>query len=250
MRGVSRILITGGSGLLAVNWAISLRDQYNITLALHKRNISLKDVKTSFIDIHTESVIEQFLVSENISTVINAAGITNIEQCEADPVMAGKVNRDCAELIARKCYELGVTFVQISTDHLFSGEQFLVDENNETCPINVYAKTKADAEVLILASNPKALILRTNFFGWGPPYRLSFSDRIIGSLEKGDKIGLFDDVFYTPIIASELAMIAHELVEGGASGVFNVVSDDRVSKFEFGLKIAKTFDLDSRLIEK
>lgn len=244
-----KVLITGGSGLLALNWAISMRDRYQITLALHKRKIALSDVSVSFVDLQSNESFEQFLAHERIGIVVNTAGLTSIEQCEKEPKIASKVNRDLAASLAKICYKLNVSFVHISTDHLFSGEQRLVTETETFCPVNVYGKTKADAETLVLASNPNALILRSNFFGWGTKYRQSFSDYVIYANQDGEYVTLFDDVFFTPIIASELALIAHELLNLGASGVFNVVSDDRISKFEFGMMLAKTFNLNSRLIE-
>jgi hypothetical protein len=42
-----KVLITGGSGLLAVNWALSIRDNYAVTLLLHHKKISLPGVDTS-----------------------------------------------------------------------------------------------------------------------------------------------------------------------------------------------------------
>jgi dTDP-4-dehydrorhamnose reductase len=248
-QGTPKVLITGGSGLLALNWAISMRDRYKITLALHKRKIALRDVSVSFIDLHSDESFEQFLVNERIGIVVNTAGLTNIEHCEREPEIAGKVNRDLAASLAKICYKSNVSFVHISTDHLFSGEQRLVSETETFCPVNVYGQTKADAETLVLASNPNALILRSNFFGWGTSYRRSFSDHIIDTIQNGDTVDLFEDVFFTPVIASELALIAHELLESSAKGIFNVVSDDRISKFEFGLVLAKAFNLDEGLIK-
>ena len=40
-----KVLITGGSGLLAVNWASSIRDKYEVTLLLHHRKISPHGLK-------------------------------------------------------------------------------------------------------------------------------------------------------------------------------------------------------------
>lgn len=42
----STILITGGSGLLALNWALATRDRYAVTLGLHVRKVSLPGVET------------------------------------------------------------------------------------------------------------------------------------------------------------------------------------------------------------
>jgi dTDP-4-dehydrorhamnose reductase len=63
-------------------------------------------------------------------------------------------------------------------------------------------------------------------------------------------IYLFDDVHYTPILAEILIQSVHDLLARKAKGIFNIVSDDRVSKYDFGLMIAKEFGLDRSLIHK
>ena len=37
------ILITGGSGLLALNWAATIREKFNITLGLHDRKATISN---------------------------------------------------------------------------------------------------------------------------------------------------------------------------------------------------------------
>jgi dTDP-4-dehydrorhamnose reductase len=148
------------------------------------------------------------------------------------------------------CAELSIALVHISTDHIFSGEFQFATEELPVNPINVYAATKAEAETRVLENYSEALIVRTNFYGWGPTYRRSFSDQIIYSLRNGREITLFDDVFYTPILAESLIKTVHELLEAGALGVYNVVSDERISKYDFGIAIAKNFSLNKSLIRR
>ena len=66
-------------------------------------------------------------------------------------------------------------------------------------PLNLYAKTKLMSEQLIQKEITNYLIIRTNFFGWGPKYRPSFSDRIIINLSEDKEIHLFEDVFFSPV---------------------------------------------------
>jgi dTDP-4-dehydrorhamnose reductase len=105
-------------------------------------------------------------------------------------------------------------------------------------------------EDFIHFNNPNALIIRTNFFGWGTSYRQSFSDFVIDNLRKGNNITLFNDVFYTPILIETLVEIVMELYFKKTTGIFNVVGNDRVSKLEFGLELAKVFGLDIDLIKE
>jgi dTDP-4-dehydrorhamnose reductase len=72
---------------------------------------------------------------------------------------------------------------------------------------------------------------------------------VINNLRAGKKISLFKDVYYTPILVEPLVHKVHELVEKKAKGIFNVVGDDRISKYDFGLKLAREFNLDNSLIE-
>ncbi len=111
-------------------------------------------------------------------------------------------------------------------------------------------RTKALAEEWVQAAHPKALIVRTNFFCWGHLQRQSFSDWLIYNLRDGKALTLFDDVYFTPILADTLALAAHELIEKGASGIFNLVGDDRLSKYEFALQLSKQFGLPAELIQR
>src|SRR5581483_11732808 len=76
----------------------------------------------------------------------------------------------------------------------------------------------------------------------------SFSDWIYYNLKAGHSIRMFDDMYNTPILADRIATAVHALVEHGARGVFNVVGDERVSKYEFGLRLARAFSLPESLI--
>jgi len=139
--------------------------------------------------------------------------------------------------------------VHISSDHLFSGAQSLVDELHPIAPVNVYAATKAEGESRVLDAHGGALIIRTNFYGWGPSYRRSFSDMVIDALRQGREVTLFTDVFFTPILIETMVEVVHDLVEMEVSGRFHVVGDERLSKYDFGRRIAEAFDFDQTLIK-
>ena len=244
------ILITGGSGLLALNWALTIREKFNVTLGLHDRKINLKDTRSILLDLDSKEALTQALEALQPQLVIHAAGLTSIEQCEANPTLAKYINVDLTKNLVMVCAKLNIPMVYISTDHLFSGSESLVDEDFPVSPMNVYAKTKAEAEACVLDTDAKALIIRTNFYGWGTSYRQSFSDMVINHLRAGKKISLFKDIYYTPMLIEPLVYAVHELVQKKAKGIFNVVGDDRISKYDFGLKLAREFNLDNDLIDE
>jgi len=243
-----RVLITGGSGLLGLNWAASIKNTHDVTLGIHERAVQLPDIATKKLSLES---VDNFL--ENLDLikpdyVIHAAGLASVELCEKKPNLAYHINVELAENVARGCALRGIQLAHISTDHLFPGERALLDEEAPVDPINIYGKTKSEAEVRVHDAYPEALIIRTNFFGWGPSYRPSFSDWVLKNLKMKYPITLYNDVFYTPIYTESLVQIVHQLFKRFASGVFHVVSDERVSKYDFGMQLASTFGLDKKLI--
>ena len=93
------------------------------------------------------------------------------------------------------------------------------------------------------------MIIRTNFFGWGTNYRSSFSDFILQKLRDNEEVFLCKDIFFTPILIDYLVFGVNKLVKLNRSGIYNIVGNERLSKHEFGLKIANTFDLNASLIK-
>lgn len=243
------MLITGGAGLLGVNWAITVRDRMDVTLGLHQRKISMSGVETLVLNLDTdEGIMGGFEVAKP-DIVVHAAGLTSVERCEHYPDEARRLNVDLAENVAKVCAERGATMVHISTDHLYDGNKSIWTEVEQTSPINEYAKTKLMAEERVIAACTDALIVRTNFFGWGTSYRQSFSDFIINSLKSKREVQLFRDVYYTPMLIESVVESVHDLLAKGAKGVHNVAGDDRVSKYEFGLCLANEFGLNESLIK-
>ncbi len=145
-----KVLITGGSGLLAVNWALSIRDNYAVTLLLHHKKISLSGVDTDIVSLSSLDECLSVLEKHQPDIVIHTAGLTNVEECESNPNLAQEVNVDLAKNIAIACNQQSVKLVHISTDHLFLGNQEFSTEESATNPVNNYAKTKLLGEQEVL----------------------------------------------------------------------------------------------------
>jgi dTDP-4-dehydrorhamnose reductase len=242
------ILLTGGSGLLALNWAVQKREDFKVILGLHDREISLPGVDSLKVNLDSEADFAETLARIKPDIVIHTAGLTSVEACEKNPELANHINVNLARNVASATARYGIKMVQISTDHLFEGTQPFIDEGYPINPCNVYAATKGAAEFAVM-SNPHCLVIRTNFFGWGPTYRNSFSDFIISTLSAGKQITLFENVFYSPILIETLVDVVHDLLAIGSKGIFNVVSNIRISKYDFGVMLAKQFCLDESLIK-
>ena len=241
---MKKILITGGSGLLGSNLALRLRKNYEVLILLNKIKINIP----STINANAQSSLDEIFSSFRPDLVINTVALTNIELCEEKPLLAQKINVAFLKKVILFCKKYNSKILHISTDHMSDGLNALVNEEHILYPMNQYAKTKLKAEKTLKLEVPESLIIRTNFFGWGPGYRKSFSDRIINEIKKKREIYLFKDAFFSPVSIRTLCEQIIKLCEINANGVYNVSSNDRISKLQFGLMLCDYFKLDQKLI--
>lgn len=61
---------------------------------------------------------------------------------------------------------------------------------------------------------------------------------------------MYDNIYFTPLYTRHLIETIELLVQKNATGIFNVVGNDRVSKYDFGIKLARQFKLDETLIKR
>ena len=245
---MKNILFFGGSSLLATVWANYWKERYNIFLTQHQQSIKVVGVKLIQIQKISEAKLKTIILSHDIDLLINCVGLTSVEQCQVNPTKANYLNAEVPSIPAKICFEQKVDFIQISTDHLFEGIEAMKSELDIPKPLNQYAYTKLKGEQNSINNNSKALIIRTNFFGVGPNYKPSFSDIITSALKCNQKIKLFNDVFFTPIHIHELADIVLKLLKENKKGIYNVVSNERISKYDFGILIAESLNLPKSLI--
>ena len=247
-----RVLITGGSGLLAFNWAWSMRENADILMGTHLHKVALPDsrIQTLKLDLDSTEKLSEEIRLLKPDVIIHTAGLTNVDKCEKNPTLANRVNAVLSRNVAMVASCENVDLIHISTDHLFSGNKSMYKEGDAVQPLNAYGVSKYTAEKWVQETYPRSLIIRTNFFGWGHKKRHSFSDWILRSLKAGDSLSLYDDINFTPILADALARASMKLLNMGASGIFNVVGDERISKYEFGVELAKYFGFSYTAIEQ
>ena len=241
------ILFYGGASLLSNIWSKYWKDKFNIFLGLNNKWIEIEGIKSVKLNKNVNE-LDKIIKKYNINLIINCAGLTSVEECEKNKDLAFYLNGYLPGEIAKVTFKSKIRLIHISTDHLFDGISKNYDENSKPNPLNIYSKSKLLGEQEVLKYHENSIIIRTNFFGNGPNYRASFSDKIINMLLKNEKILLFDNVFYTPISVNELADVTQRLLKKNCFGIFNVVSNERITKFDFGLSIVKHLKLNKGLI--
>jgi dTDP-4-dehydrorhamnose reductase len=247
-----RILVTGASGLLGLNLALSAARAGHLVFGTVKDHVLRTDAfRTIQTDLLVPGAVEGLLDQTQPDWVIHCAAMANVDACEADPEQARKMNSELPAKLAADVARGGARharLVHISTDAVFDGQRGGYTEEDAPNPLSVYARTKLEAEQQVREANPEAIIARVNLFGWSLVGSRSLGEFFFYNLSAGKRVLGFTDVFFCPILANHIAPILLRMLEKQLSGLYHVVSSECASKYEFGVRVARRFDLDESLI--
>jgi dTDP-4-dehydrorhamnose reductase len=200
------------------------------------------------VDLRDTRAAAQMVRTLRPDVILNAAAMSGHETCANDPAQAVAVNVEAVRILSSAAEEIGSRFIHISTDAVFSGDRGWYLEDDAVDPFSVYGETKLAGESAVVESCGSALVLRTNFFGWSSTGRRSVLEFFVNSLRQGAEVKGYPDFIVTSLYAQSLMDTIWRLNALGATGLFHVASTDAMSKFEFGVSVARRFGLDERLI--
>ena len=249
---MKKILIAGGSGLLGVNSSKYLSNKYKIysLYSSTKYFFENKNIETIQSDLTNFQLTNDIISFINPDIILNFSGLTSVEKCQKFPALASELNIKVANHLSIISQKLNMYYVQMSTDHLFNQLNIFFDESNTTDPINIYSKTKVEAERISLFNNPKSLIIRSNFYCSSIDSKISFIDKIIEDTKNNNQLKLFDDVTFTPVSFNLMLDYIVDLYNLNAYGIFNISSNEKISKYEFGLKVLNYHRMDVTNVKK
>ena len=241
-------MITGISGMLGSNMGLLMNKEYSTIGSYNSKITNLNYLKTIKLDIRNKRECQNKIRKINPDVVVHCAAITDLELCEKNKDLAYDVNtvgtENVLEATSQKCH-----FIFISTDNIYCNGIKLNNEDADKKPRNIYGYSKLNAEKIILDSKKKSTILRTNIFGWHLLNKnkglLSF---IYNHLNNKKTITLFNDVFFTPISIPNFIKGIKVIIDNTITGTFNFAGQERLSKLEFGNKIADFYAFDKKLI--
>jgi dTDP-4-dehydrorhamnose reductase len=242
------ILLLGCNGFLGTNILLYNRKKYKFICIYNKKKT--KFLKKFPLFKYNKKNLIQISKEFKINVIINSAGITNVDLCENKKKLVKNTHSRLIKELANVFKKDDPLFVHISTDHLFDGKKKYYSERSKTNPLNFYGKSKLESEKIVCKNFKRKIIIRGNFFGWGTRYKKSFSDWIIQNLYKKKILNLFDDIYFTPLNIERFIEITFKLIKNNSRGIYNLSSNTRISKYEFGIEIAKKFGFKVHQINK
>ena len=237
-----KILIVGATGLLGSNLYAELSKKFFVIGTYFSKKVE----RLLYCDTDIET-LNDICIKYEIDTIINCAGLANVEECEKFPERAWQLNAKWVNDLALFAHVNGIKLVHISTDHFQSNEG---EKRNESCvffPVNQYGYSKYAGEKFCILQAPNSLILRINFIGLN---RFGFEDKsllsfFVSKLKSREEIHGFTDVYFNPVSAIYIARAVEELLISRQMGFHHVGASECVSKFDFGLKLAHQLGVDN-----
>lgn len=195
-----RVLVAGRSGQLARALAARLPAEGHEVIALEPPRLDLAD----------RASLAAAVAAVAPDLVINAAAYTAVDRAEDEPGRARAVNAEGAGWLAAAAAARGVPFLHVSTDYVFDGlkgSPYLEDDPPN--PVGVYGATKAEGERLVLAANPRSVVLRTAWLC--SPHGSNFVRTMLRLAQEREELRVVADQHGAPTFADDLAEAAARL---------------------------------------
>ena len=142
---MKKIVITGHTGFIGQNLINELnKKKFNITGISRTRldNTNLNQIKRNIQDIKNSDI-------EKKSIIIHLAGMTNVLDCEKNPVECFKINVEGTQKILQIAKEKKCKVIFPSTSHVYGHPKKIpIDENQIVSATSIYSASKIAGEIL------------------------------------------------------------------------------------------------------
>lgn len=191
------ILVTGAKGQLGKT--------------LHKLSLFESAFEWVFCDKETLDIchpqaIEAAFVQHAPDYCINTAAFTNVNLAEENPQQAKAVNVTAVDHLVAACNQHNSCLLHLSTDYVFNGaKSHPYVESDATHPLNVYGKSKAEGEKIVLTQAHRGYVIRTAWL-YAKSHGYNFYRSILKKAMAGGGLSVVNDQVGSPTTTEQLAL--------------------------------------------
>lgn len=210
----------------------------------------------SNLDILDKDTLRKALLDVGYKYVINCAAYTKVDLAESEPDLCIAVNVTAVKHLTEIMEGTEMRLVHFSSDyvyHQYNG--FPLIETDTLNPQSVYAKSKADGEMIIRNSKVPAFILRSSWII--SPYGHNFVKTMVRLGQTRDSIHVVNDQLGAITYATDLAKTVMTIIEKVESSkemlpafndTYNYANEGITSWFDIATAIMKLKSLPSKVM--
>lgn len=237
--GGRSLLITGGSGTLGKAFA----------RICDRRGLSYRLLTRREMDIADPASVNTVLGQYDPWAVINAAGYVRVDDAEGELELCRRENARGPEVLAAACAARKAKLLTFSSDLVFDGaKRSPYVEGDAPAPLNVYGRSKAEAERRVFVALPTALVIRTSAF-FGPWDRYNFVTAALSSLAEEREFIAADDVVISPTYVPDLVQASLDLLIDNERGIWHLANSGELTWAELARRVATLAGLDASLVD-
>ncbi|KUM52471.1 dTDP-4-dehydrorhamnose reductase [Rheinheimera sp. EpRS3] len=238
-----KLLLLGANGQLgqALLKQLQLPQQFQY-LALNRSQLDITDI----------SAVATVMAEYRPDVVINCAAYTAVDNAEQHAAACIAVNATAVGQLAKLCQQYNSLLLQFSTDYVFNGQSNKAyTEQDIAAPLNVYGRSKLQAEHFIQATCSKYVILRTSWLF--SEFGHNFYRTMLKLAQRDQIIQVVNDQFGCPTYAGDLAAITLQLLQryqqqgSLAYGIYHLAGSPAVSWYQFAKAIFAAHQLQVNL---
>src|SRR5690349_20004974 len=114
-----KILLTGASGLLGINFALTASKEHDVMGVYHHQSISTHQFLPMSRDLFNIDGMNRFLELHKPDWIVHCAALADVDQCEKSPDTAYQMHVTLSKLLAESASQQHIKFLYISTDAVF-----------------------------------------------------------------------------------------------------------------------------------
>jgi dTDP-4-dehydrorhamnose reductase len=214
-----------------------------IARAIPYRALTRKDL-----DITDRARLGQAIETIRPWAVVNSAGFCRVDDAEFSEDVCFRTNATGAETVASACAEHGVQLATFSSDLVFDGAlRTPYTEQSEVRPLSAYGRSKAEAERLVLAQLPPALVVRTAAF-FCECESHGFLGAMLRCLASGRRFLAANDVTVSPTFVPDLVDATLDLLIDRAGGIWHLANEGEYTWAVLARDAAKLMGADVTLL--
>ncbi|HEY6593950.1 MAG TPA: SDR family oxidoreductase [Asanoa sp.] len=202
------------------------------------------------VDVTSPASVERVLADGEVELCVHCAADPDIAACERDPARARALNTDGARIVAEACARHGVRLVHVSSDYVFDGALSRpYRETDPVSPLQVYGRTKADAELTVRAAADALVVRLPLLYGGGPGARTTFPDTVVDAIRSGRPLDADARETRQPALVADVADRIRALARrSDVTGIVHVAPDDTVTKADWARRIAVMLGADPAFV--
>ena len=240
---MARILVVGAGGGLGRAWTVRLAAPGLGLGPAFPGPLEVLALPHEQLDISRRDQIEPVFDSFKPDVVLNCAGRTQVDACEAAPWEAFLAHRDGAEHVARLAAARGALPVYFGSDLVFDGARTIpYTEEDPPNPLGVYGDSKLAGELMTMKHAHRHLIVRSGWL-YGHPGRHFLKIFEEGVLD-GEILFGYDDQLGQATHVGDFCDAVLHLLRSGREGRYHVASAGRVTQFGVMKRLKQLLGLD------